>query len=74
LIAVGHAALKPFDGISCTFWVRVGWQLVNNNGVKRYLFNKETSKHVWLIDDLGYQHSVDDKEHLVLAQYRREVL
>ena len=38
------------------------------------LFNKETSKHVWLIDDLGYQHSVDDKEHLVLAQYRREVL
>jgi hypothetical protein len=38
------------------------------------LFNKETSKHVWLIDDLGYQHSVDGKEHLVLAQYRREVL
>ena len=76
---LSEAGLIPSASLKCgtknrQFWVRVGWQLVNNNGVKRYLFNKETSKHVWLIDDLGYQHSVDGKEHLVLAQYRREVL
>jgi|TARA_B110000967_G_C18784083_1_gene509839 hypothetical protein len=76
---LSEAGLTPTNRIMCgtkrrRFWVREGWQLVNNNDVKRYLFNKDNSKHVWLIDDLGYQHSVTGEKHPLLAQYSKKAL